>query len=219
VQALTLGPGAGRGLEILCLGAHADDLEIGCGGTVLALLQAPRPVAVHWVVFSAPGERASEAHHGAALFLQAAATREVCVMDFRDGFFPFQGGTLKERFEELKGRLAPDLILTHCRHDRHQDHRLVSELTWSTFRHHLILEYEIPKYDGDLGAPNCYVPLDDALCRRKTQYLMTAFPSQQAKAWFTEDTFRGLMRLRGVEARAPEGFAEAFYGHKLVLQP
>ena len=206
-------------LRVLCLGAHSDDIEIGCGGTVLRLLAAGRGVEVHWVVLSADPQREREARDGACRFLQEAAARTVVVKQFRDGFFPYVGADIKQYFEDLKQTCSPDVIFTHFRGDRHQDHRVVSDLTWNTFRRHLILEYEVPKYDGDLGSPNCYVPLDDATWRLKTRHLLSVFQSQSAKSWFTEDTFRGLMRLRGVECGAPEGYAEAFYAHKLALEP
>jgi LmbE family N-acetylglucosaminyl deacetylase len=206
---------AGGLLRVLCLGAHSDDIEIGCGGTVLTMA---RPDTVfHWVVFSAPGERAREARQGASLFLRAACQYEVVVKQFRDGFFPYVGAEIKEYFEELKAVISPDVVFTHYRGDRHQDHRVISELTWNTFRDHLILEYETPKYDGDLGSPNCYVAFDEALCSMKTEYLAAAFPSQQGKRWFSAGTFRGLMRIRGIEAGAPGGYAEAFYAHKVVV--
>jgi LmbE family N-acetylglucosaminyl deacetylase len=216
MQSLDLKASPDGAVRILCVGAHSDDLEIGCGGTVLALAAA-RSVDVHWVVLSGDREREREARASACLFLQGAAQRAVVTRQFRDGFFPYVGAELKEFFEELKHTVSPDVIFTHYRGDRHQDHRVVSELTWNTFRDHLILEYEIPKYDGDLGAPNCYVPLDEATTRVKTGYLLSTFKSQRAKHWFTEDTFRGLMRLRGIECAAPHGHAEAFYAHKLVL--
>jgi LmbE family N-acetylglucosaminyl deacetylase len=206
-------------LRILCLGAHADDIEIGCGGTVLSIAAAVPGAEFTWIVLSGAGERAHEARRGAALFLRAAACSQVVVKDFRDGFFPYTGASLKEYFEELKQATAPDLIFTHYRGDRHQDHRLVSDLTWNTFRDHLILEYEVPKYDGDLGAPNCYVPLDTATGSAKTGHVLDVFASQRERRWFTEDTFRSLMRLRGIECGAPDGLAEAFYAHKLVLRP
>lgn len=205
-------------LRVLCLGAHADDIEIGCGGTVLALLAA-RPVECRWVVFSGTGPRASEARRSAARFLRRARRRDVQVLDFRDGFFPHQGAALKEHFEGLKAEPSPDLIFTHYRADRHQDHRTVAELTWNTFREHLILEYEIPKYDADLGAPNCYVPLAAAVCRAKIQGLVRGFPSQRTKRWFTRDTFHGLLRLRGIECGAREGLAEAFHAPKILVRP
>jgi len=217
--ALDLGRGLDAPLRVLCLGAHSDDIEIGCGGTVLKLVSA-RPHAIfHWVVFSAEAEREREARYSASLFLSSSSRHQVVVKRFRDGFFPYVGAELKEYFEELKHQVSPDVIFTHYRADRHQDHRLISELTWNTFRDHLILEYEVPKYDGDLGSPNCHVPLDEALCRMKTEYLVAAFQSQLGKRWFSADTFRGLMRIRGIEAGAPAGYAEAFYAHKLVVSP
>lgn len=215
MQLLKLDGNARGALRVLCLGAHADDLEIGCGGTLLTL--ARRRWACHWVIFSADPTRAREARRGAARFLRAVGRRTIVVQGYRDGFFPHQGAAIKEYFEELKRAVSPDVIFTHHRDDRHQDHRLIAELTWNTFRDHLILEYEVPKYDGDLGRPNCLVALPRAVAERKIRYLLASFPSQRAKRWFTAETFRGLMRLRGVEAAAPGGYAEAFYGHKLVL--
>jgi LmbE family N-acetylglucosaminyl deacetylase len=202
--------------HVLCLGAHADDVEIGCGGTILTLLEAEPPLTVTWVVFSADGVRAREARQSAERFLAAAAKRDIVIHSFRDGFFPHTGTQLKEEFEELKARVSPDLVFTHYRHDLHQDHRLIAELTWNTFRDHLILEYEVPKYDGDLGAPNVFVPVDAALCRRKIDTILTSFESQRGKRWFSEDLFRALLRLRGMECNALSTYAEAFYGRKLV---
>lgn len=202
---------------LLCLGAHSDDIEIGCGGTLLKWLAGHPHLTVHWVVFSHAGARAQEARAGARSFLRGAAARTLHLYEFRDGFFPYQGGTVKEAFEELKAEVQPDLILTHYRNDLHQDHRLVSELTRNTWRDHLILEYEVPKYDGDLASPNLFVPLPKPLCRRKIAALVRAFPSQCAKPWFDEELFWGLLRLRGMEAASPSGYAEAFYAHKAVL--
>jgi len=204
-------------LQVLCLGAHADDLEIGCGGTVLRLLESGQPVAVTWVVFSAEGDRQREARDSAEIFLARAKSKNVVLKGFRDGFFPFQGTPLKEAFEELKQGLAPDVIFSHYRHDLHQDHRLVSELTWNTFRNHLILEYEIPKYDGDLGSPNFFVDLDESVCRRKIQTILALFRSQAGKHWFAEDLFMALLRLRGMESGGTGKYAEAFYSRKAVL--
>jgi len=204
-------------LTILCLGAHSDDIEIGCGGLILDLLGARRRVDLHWIVFSATAEREREARRSAALFLRGAARQRVEVHRFRDGFLPYQGGEVKETFERLKRSVNPDLILTHCRDDRHQDHRLLSDLTWNTFRNHFILEYEIPKFDGDLGAPNCFVPLSRATCRRKVKFLTTVFGTQRDKHWFAPETFLSLMRLRGMECRAAAGYAEAFYARKVVI--
>jgi LmbE family N-acetylglucosaminyl deacetylase len=216
---LPLSAGSTAPLRVLCLGAHSDDIEIGCGGTVLQVASARPDTMFHWVVFSGEGEREREARHGANLFLRAACQHEITVKRFRDGFFPYVGSEIKEYFEELKSQVSPDVVFTHFRRDRHQDHRVISDLTWNTFRDHLILEYETPKYDGDLGSPNCYVPLDETICRMKTDYLAAAFKSQQGKRWFSADTFRGLMRIRGIEAGGPAGYAEAFYAHKVVLTP
>jgi LmbE family N-acetylglucosaminyl deacetylase len=203
--------------RILCLGAHSDDIEIGCGGTILSLLAAHRNLEFHWVVFSSGLGRAIEARRSANLFLKGAAHKEISIFDFRDGFFPFSGGEIKESFEQLKGGVSPDLILTHSRDDLHQDHRVLNQFTWNTWRNHLILEYEIPKYDGDLGAPGFFVPFGRKTCDRKIKILLECFKSQRDKHWFTRDTFEGLMRIRGMEANSPGRFAEAFYARKLVL--
>lgn len=202
------------GHRILCLGAHPDDIEIGCGGTVLTWLRDYPDSAVRWVVFSAAGARKAEARRGADLFLGNAATPEVMVKSYTDGFFPGHWSDIKQFFERELKPFDPDLILTHYRDDRHQDHRVISDLTWNTFRDHLVLEYEIPKYDGDLGRPNFYVPLEQAQCREKVAYLLKAFPSQQERPWFEEETFWASLRLRGLEAASTH--AEAFYAHKLV---
>jgi len=207
-----------RPLRLLCLGAHADDIEIGCGGTVLALTEQLRNVAVDWVVFSSTPEREREARASADAFLGAAKEKTVVVKAFRDGFFPYVGGEIKEEFERLKETCAPDLILTHYRHDLHQDHRLVSELTWNTFRRHLILEYEIPKYDGDLGAPNLFVPLDESTGRRKIDNILTHFQSQGDRSWFSREVFTAILRLRGMEANSAAALAEGFYCRKALLE-
>ena len=207
----------GRSLKVLCLGAHSDDIEIGCGGTVLTLIASHPRVEFDWVVLSASGKRRKEAEAGAAAFLSGAARANVTVKGFRDGYFPYIGGGIKDFFEELKKAVEPDLILTHHRRDLHQDHRLVSELTWNTFRDHVILEYEIPKYDGDRGAPNVFVPLNERISEAKSKIILEHFRTQAANGWFTAETFLALMRLRGVESNAPAGYAEAFYGRKLIL--
>ena len=204
-------------LTLLCLGAHSDDIEIGCGGTVLQLLCDRSNLRVVWVVFSSSGEREREARTSAALFLQQAREQKVVVKNFRDGFFPYQGMEIKESFEELKKEVDPDLIFTHYRDDRHQDHRTISDLTWSTWRRHLILEYEIPKYDGDLGTPNCFVPLKKDVCARKIKNICDVFKTESNKTWMTEDTFLAILRLRGVECAAPDKYAEAFYCRKFVV--
>lgn len=215
MQSLEL-PSPSTPLRVLCLGAHSDDIEIGCGGLILRLLSARRRVTVDWVVFSAEGQREDEARKGAALFLKKAHRSRVIIRQFRDGFFPYDP-SVKDVFEELKADPAPDLVLTHYRHDRHQDHRVLSDLAWNTFRNHLVLEYEIPKYDGDLGVPNFFVPLDRPTANRKLAYLQKTFGTQRGKHWFDDATFLGLMRLRGMESRAPSGLAEAFYARKVVL--
>ncbi len=202
--------------NLLVVGAHPDDIEIGCGGTILRLVRELRPLAVHWLVLSGAGERAEEAAASGAAFL-GSETGEVVVSGFRDGFFPWEGAAIKEAFEELKHRFKPDLILTHRRDDAHQDHRLIGELTWNTFRDHLILEYEIPKYEGDLGAPVLFVPLDEATAERKVELLLKGFPSQLQRPWFRADTFWSVLRLRGVESNSPTGYAEGFYVRKVVL--
>ncbi|MGD8279434.1 MAG: PIG-L deacetylase family protein [Gemmatimonadota bacterium] len=214
---LALAASGRNGLRVLCLGAHPDDIEIGCGGLVLSLLGARPDVEVRWVVLGAHGDRADEARASAGGFLAGAARADVDVLDFRDGFFPGESVRIKEWFEALKGRIEPDLILTHRQADRHQDHRTVSELTWNTFRHHLVLEYEIPKYDGDLGQPNVFVPVAPETRTRKVALLLEHFASQRGRTWFTADTFEGLMRLRGIECASPTGFAEAFHARKLTL--
>jgi LmbE family N-acetylglucosaminyl deacetylase len=205
-------------LTLLCLGAHGDDIEIGCGGTVLQLLSARPNLRVVWVVFSSAGEREQEARTGASLFLQQAKEQKVIVKTFRDGFFPYQGADIKEFLEELKQDVDPDLIFTHYRDDRHQDHRTISDLTWNTWRRHLVLEYEVPKYDGDLGTPNCFVHLSKDICSRKVNYICDVFQSQNNRTWMTEDTFHAILRLRGVECAAPDKYAEAFYCRKLILR-
>ncbi len=203
--------------HVLCLGAHADDIEIGCGGTILALLEANPSLAVTWVVFSAAGTRVEEARQSAERFLCAANRRDLRFQQFRDGFFPHSGAQIKEVFEELKASTAPDVVFTHYRHDLHQDHRVLSELAWNTFRNHLILEYEIPKYDGDLGVPNLFMPLDEGHCRQKVDILMQCFKSQASKRWFNEEVFRSVLCLRGMECNAPSRYAEAFHARKLVV--
>jgi LmbE family N-acetylglucosaminyl deacetylase len=207
----------GKTLKVLCLGAHSDDIEIGCGGAILKLIKSNKAVAFDWVVLSAAGKRKKEAQASAAAFLSGAGRRNVVVKDFRDGFFPYIGEGIKEYFEALKSSSDPDLIFTHHRQDLHQDHRLVSELTWNTFRDHLILEYEIVKYDADLGAPNVFVPLSEDVCAEKTEIILGSFRTQAGNSWFTGDAFRALMRLRGIESNAASGYAEAFYGRKLIL--
>lgn len=205
------------GLELLCLGAHSDDLELGCGGTVDRLLGELSIERIIWVVLSGDDDRAAEAERSCHRLIGGRCETDLRLQRFRDGFFPYTATSVKEFFETLKATTRPDLILTHYREDRHQDHRLTSELTYNTFRDHLILEYEVMKKDGDLGRPNSYVPLDEETVQRKVQLLMEGFGSQRDKSWFSEDAFLGLMRLRGIEAGAPSGYAEAFYARKMVF--
>jgi LmbE family N-acetylglucosaminyl deacetylase len=213
---LTLGPGQPL-KRLLAIGAHSDDIEIGCGGTILRMVQTFPDLEVYWVVLSARGDRATEARASAEALLAPVTQREILIDTFRDGFLPYEGAVVKDRFERLKTQFEPDVILTHYGRDAHQDHRLVSELTWNTFRDHLILEFEIPKYDGDMGAPNVFVRLDEEQVRRKVQHLLQHFPSQASKRWFSEDLFCSILRLRGMECNAPTRYAEAFYSRKAVF--
>lgn len=206
-----------RTVRILCLGAHADDIEIGCGGAILTFLRRVERVEIDWIVLSGQGHRSAEARRSAASFMAGAHRSQVEMQDFDDAYFPQQARQIKDYFESLKRRLDPDLIFTHHTGDLHQDHRLVAELTWNTFRDHFILEYEVIKYDGDLGRPNVYVPLDDDLRERKVSLLMAEFPTQAERPWFSPETFDAVMRLRGVECRAPGGMAEAFHCRKVCL--
>jgi len=204
-------------LQVLCLGAHCDDIEIGCGGTLLTLARDHHNVSIHWEVFSSTPEREHEARRSAAAFVSDICSTTLSIHQFRDGFLPYAAAELKECFERLKCEVRPDVIFTHYRDDLHQDHRVVSELTWNTFRNHLILEYEIPKYDGDLGRPNLFVPIEDAIRRQKIAMLLECYASQRARPWFSPEVFSALLRLRGMEANASSTYAEAFYCRKLCL--
>lgn len=208
---------AGAPLSILCLGAHADDIEIGCGGTLLKLTEQNPNVSVHWVIFSATPPRAREANRSAQIFLRKAHEKRVAIKTFRDSYFPFMGERIKKYVQQLSRDTAPDLIFTHHRRDLHQDHRLIAELTWNAFRSHLILEYEIPKYDGDMGTPNVYVHLDKAVAGRKVRHICDIFKTQKSKQWFGADTFLALLRLRGLESNSSSKYAEAFYCPKMLL--
>jgi LmbE family N-acetylglucosaminyl deacetylase len=207
----------GERLSVLCLGAHSDDIEIGAGGSLLSWLDQGIRLDVHWCVLSGINERGTEAKASATDFLAEATGRTIEIMNFRDGFFPEQGEQIKEWFESLKGRINPDVILAHRHDDAHQDHREVSRLVWNTFRDHLVLEYEIPKWDGDMARPNLYVPVAASAMKRKVDLLMAHFGSQRSKQWFDPETFLGLARLRGMECRASERYAEAFVSRKLSL--
>ena len=215
---LALGGVSKNGIRrILCLGAHCDDIEIGCGGTILRLIQENPKLEFHWVVFSSNPVRKREARKAASLFLQNAGGSRVVIRNFRDSYFPYDGKAIKEFVASIQKSFEPDLIFTHTRNDLHQDHRLICELTWNAFRNHLILEYEIPKYDGDLGSPNFFVGLDEALCTAKIRNILAAFRSQAGKQWFTEDTFRALLRIRGIESNAEGRYAEGFYCRKALV--
>jgi LmbE family N-acetylglucosaminyl deacetylase len=210
-------PRRGGALRVLCLGAHPDDIEIGCGATILELVR--QAADVRWAVFSGDDRRAEEASRSARLFLGADAGRRLVLHSFRDGYFPAQFAPIKEACEALALAFRPNLVFTHFRDDRHQDHRVLSDLAWNTFRNHVVLEYEIPKWDGDLSTPNLYLPVTARAARRKVALLTRAFASQRSKDWFGEDVFVGLMRLRGMECRSRSGYAEAFFGRKLIVQP
>jgi LmbE family N-acetylglucosaminyl deacetylase len=212
-----IGAGNAEPLRILCLGAHSDDIEIGCGGTILRLLAEHPGSTVHWVVFSATSDRELEARASAADFLRDAGASTVLVRGFRESFFPAVWVEIKEFFEKVRRTVEPNVVFCHHRADMHQDHRTVAELTWNTFRNHLVLEYEIPKFEGDLGSPNLFVPLTRAVADRKVELLLKHFASQAQRTWFRADTFHGLMSIRGVECVAAEGRAEAFHARKLVI--
>ena len=203
--------------RILCIGAHSDDIEIGCGGTLLRLQQQNPNLEFYWVVFCSNPARAKEAQKSAAWFTRSASKKNIIIKSFRDGFLPYVGGEVKDCFEEIKKEFVPDLIFTHTRHDLHQDHRFLCELTWNTFRNHAVLEYEIPKYDADLRSPNFFVPLTKALAGAKVRALMKYFGTQRNKHWFSEDLFHSLHRLRGIESASPTQLAEGFYSRKMLL--
>lgn len=202
-------------LNILCLGAHCDDIEIGCGGTILKIIKDYKIANFKWVVFASNEIRKAEARASAELFLKDVASKDIIIKDYRDGFLPFLATEIKEFFEEIKSTFKPYVIFTHYRDDRHQDHRLVSDLTWNTWRNHLILEYEIPKYDGDLGIPNFYVPIEESMLHHRNEILINSFKSQASKHWFDEETFNSLPRLRGMESATK--FAEAFFARKIIF--
>jgi len=213
---LNLNRKAGEPLKVLCIGCHADDIEIGCGGTLLWLTEQYGACEFHWAVFSAVGVREGEARRAASLFA-GSQLKGPLLKTFQDGFMPYDGGKVKLVFENELKQLAPDIVFTHNRNDAHQDHRLIGELTSNTFRDNLILEYEILKYDGDLGQPSVFVPLERDMCEKKVRFIIDCFESQRTKHWFDESTFMALMRLRGMECKASSGYAEAFYCRKLVL--
>ena len=212
-----IAPSFGNISTVLCIGAHADDIEIGCGGVILKWLEQHKHLTIYWVVLSATGDRKQEAQASAEQFLGKAMVKSIRVTQFHDTFFPYSGKDIKLYFNDLGQEIAPDIIFTHRLEDRHQDHRLVSELTWNTFRDHLILEYEIPKYEGDLGSPNIYVPLTESICQRKVGTIVESFATQHCKHWFSAETFWALLRLRGIEASMQSQFAEGFYCRKMII--
>jgi LmbE family N-acetylglucosaminyl deacetylase len=203
--------------RVLCIGAHSDDIEIGCGGTILHLQKQFPGLQFYWICFCSNPARAKEALKSAAFFLRKSPRCKVVIKEFCDGFLPYTGGDVKQIFEQIKSSFSPDLVFTHARHDLHQDHRFLSELTWNTFRNHLILEYEIPKYDADLRSPNFFVPLSKTIADAKVRALMKFFGTQRNKHWFSEDLFHSLHRLRGIESASPTGLAEGFYSRKMIL--
>lgn len=207
---------ADRG-RVLCLGAHSDDVEIGCGATILDLIQRYPGLSIDWVVVCSDPERKAEAESSAASFLEGSGQSSVTVESFRDGYLPYIAVEVKEYFAGLAKKHDPDLILTHYRSDLHQDHRFIGELTLQAFRNHLTLEYEIPKYDGGLDAPNVYFPVSTDAAKKKTDLLMQHFGTQRSKSWFTPDTFDGLMRVRGIECKSESGLAEAFHCFKAIV--
>jgi LmbE family N-acetylglucosaminyl deacetylase len=202
-------------LRVLCLGAHSDDIEIGCGGTIMRMVEEYDQLELYWVVFSAIGRRRQEAIASAKLILGNLRKKTIVTKNYRDGFFPFEGHLIKDDFEAIARKFSPDIVLTHFRDDRHQDHRMISDLTWNTFRDHLILEYEIPKYDGDLGSPNFFVHFDESTCRKKCKIIQNNFSSQKTKSWFTDQTFMSLAWIRGMESRSAGKYAEAYYCRKI----
>jgi len=204
--------------KILCLGAHSDDIEIGCGGTILKLIEIAPKAQFRWVVFSGNNFRKEEALESASAFLNEIESKKIDIHNFRESYFPFIGAEIKDCFEKIKNEYNPDVIFTHCTNDAHQDHILISKLAWNTFRNHLILEYEIPKYDGDLGTPNLFVHLDESVVQRKIGNLCGIFKTQTKKLWFSEEVFRSILRIRGVESNSPTNYAEAFYCRKIVFQ-
>jgi LmbE family N-acetylglucosaminyl deacetylase len=203
--------------KVLCLGAHSDDIEIGCGGTILRLVKEAPGAIFYWSVLSGKKDRAQEARESATSFLSSIEKSIVDIQDFRESYFPFIGNEIKDHFEKIKSNFAPDIVFTHYTNDAHQDHQLVSKLTWNTFRDHFIIEYEIPKYDGDLVTPNLYSHIDASNVEKKIDLICNFFKTQKERPWFSKETFRSIMRIRGIECNSPSGYAEAFHCRKAVL--
>ena len=214
---LSLAPPASDGPDVLCIGAHCDDIEIGCGGTVLALQRQFPRCRIHWLILTSDAARRGEAEASARRFVGDRARGEVSICDLPDGLLPAHFARVKTCFNDMRGRVAPDVVFTHHGADRHQDHALLAEVTWQTFRDHTIWEYEIPKYDADLATPNMYVPLTESVAAQKVDTIMRSFASQRDKFWFTPENLMAVMRLRGLECRSPSGLAEGFHCRKLVL--
>lgn len=210
---LALDPTGGP-LHVVALGAHPDDIEIGCGGSLLRLAESVPDLTAEFVVASGEPSRVEEARHAAELFLPGCDVG-VRAGDLPDGQFPAYWGDAKRLLEETaRGRRA-DIVLAPCRGDAHQDHRTLAEIVPTVWRDHLVLSYEIPKWDGDLGRPSLYVPLSQELMREKVRRLHKAFPSQASREWFDDEVFLGLARLRGMECRSR--YAEAFTTAKATL--
>jgi LmbE family N-acetylglucosaminyl deacetylase len=209
--------GQNQAPKILCLGAHPDDIEIGCGGTILRIVEEVPNAHFYWVVFSGSEKRIKEAREAANVFLENAKSKEIVIHQFKESYFPFIGASIKDCFEKLKRQFYPDIVFTHNRNDAHQDHCMISSLTWNTFRDHFIMEYEIPKFDGDLTTPNLYVHLSEFQVRKKIDFILEKFVTQKEKPWFTEETFRSILRIRGIESNSPSKYSEAFHCRKIVF--
>ena len=206
-----------RSLKVLCLGAHSDDIEIGCGGTILRLVKEAPEAHFYWLVLSGNKDRAQEARESATSFLLPIKKKTVDVQDFRESYFPFIGAEIKDYFEKIKNNFVPDIVFTHSVNDAHQDHQLASKLTWNTFRNHFILEYEIPKYEGDLVTPNLYTHISATDVEKKIDLICNLFKTQKEKTWFSKETFRSIMKIRGIECNSPSGYAEAFHCKKVIV--
>ena len=204
-----------RQLKVLCIGAHSDDIEIGCRGSIFRISEEFK-TEITWVILSGDENRKNEAMRSAKKFLEKSTNQEIVIKSFKESYFPYIGDQIKDFFEELK-KVSPDIIFTHCRHDLHLDHRLISELTWNTFRNHFILEYEIPKYDGDLLDPNFYINLNKEICENKISLIISEFKTQSSKSWFDKEIFWGILRMRGLESNSPSKYAEAFYSRKITI--
>jgi len=214
---LTFERGQNEELRVLCLGAHCDDIEIGLGGTIIKLIEDFPNIFFYWIIFSSDKTRAEEALESANVLLSRVKEKQIVVQGFKESYFTFIGAEIKEYFDQIRREIFPELIFTHYRNDLHQDHRLISELTWNTFRDHLILEYEIPKYDGDFGSPNLFISLEEATCQKKIQHILAYFKSQNTRQWFDQEAFLSVLRLRGIESNSPSKYAEAFYCRKMTF--